>query len=99
MRIDVGRGWKKAILYLNDVEKDQQYASWTRSVHQAIMSLQYGMPPSVRRNLVTVMSVFDRLESLSSSGLEFGLQLILSSYPVRLGLLLVSQADVQECAR
>ena len=64
------------------------------------MSSQYGMPPSVRRNLSIVMSVIDLLESLRSSGLAFGLQLIQSSYPVQLGLvLLVSQADVQECAR
>jgi hypothetical protein len=41
-RVDVARGGKRAILYLNDVEKDQMYMQWPRSVHQMLMNLQYG---------------------------------------------------------
>lgn len=97
-RIDVGRGWKQAVMYLNDIEKDAQYADWTRSLRQMMMSMQFGMPPSVRRNLFTILAVVDPLQTAENAGFSLGMQLMQSSYPARVGALVVGEADIQACA-
>ena len=99
-RIDVGRGWKQAIIYLNDIEKDAQYAQWSRSLRQMMMNMQFGMPPTVRRNLFTILAVVDPVQaSAENAGFMLGMQLMQSSYPARVGALVVGQDDVQACAR
>lgn len=97
VRIDVGHGWKEAIIYLNDIEKDITYAQWTTSMQQMLMMTQYGMPPTVRRNLFTIMAVMDPITGDENSGLVLGLQLAQSSYPARMGVLVVAQSDVDQC--
>jgi hypothetical protein len=97
-RIDVGRGWKKAVIYLNDVEKDEKYAQWPRSVRQVFMAMQFGMPPSIRRNLFTILAVLDPIVGTENVGVALGKQLMQSSYPARLGVLLVGEDDVVACA-
>lgn len=97
-RIDVGRGWKQAVVYLNDIEKDSKYAQWPKSVRQMLMAMQYGMPPSVRRNFFTVLAVTNPLDSNQNVGITLAKQLLQSNYPARLGVLLVDNADVKSCA-
>jgi hypothetical protein len=96
-RVDVARGGKDAIFYLNNIEKDRQYRQWPRSVQQMLMSMQFGMPPMVRRNLFTMLAVIDPIENHSNLGLELGFQLMQNSFPARVGTLLVSAKDVQAC--
>mmetsp|Transcript_4454 Transcript_4454/g.6909 ORF Transcript_4454/g.6909 Transcript_4454/m.6909 type:complete len:1653 (+) Transcript_4454:54-5012(+) len=98
-RIDVGRKWKGAVLYVNDVEKDEMYMTWPRSVQQAVMSMQFGAPPTVRRNLFTILCVLDPLEenALHHAGLGLGSQLMQASYPVRVGHLIVNGQDIKKC--
>jgi UDP-glucose:glycoprotein glucosyltransferase len=113
VRIDVGRGWKKAVLYLNDIEKDAQYEMWPTSLRQMMMSMQYGMPPTVRRNIFTILCIMDPLQPLNeytnsenmnggagvveNVGFNLGMQLLQASYPARIGLLIASEADIQNC--
>ncbi|CAB9500382.1 UDP-glucose:glycoprotein glucosyltransferase [Seminavis robusta] len=98
-RIDVGRGWKRAVMYMNDIEKDAKYAQWPRSVRQMFMAMQFGMPPSIRRNLFTVLVVLDPVEDDTDNvGMTLGKQLMQGNYPARLGMLLVGAKDVKACA-
>ena len=113
VRIDVGRGWKKAVLYLNDIEKDPQYETWPTSLRQMLMSMQYGMPPTVRRNIYTILCIMDPLQPLheyrnsdnmnggtgvvENVGFNLGMQLMQASYPARIGLLMASASDIQHC--
>ena len=113
IRIDVGRGWKKAVLYLNDVEKDAQYEMWPTSLREMLMKMQYGMPPTVRRNIFTILCVLDPLQPwneftntemmnggngvVENVGYNLGTQLMQASYPARIGLLLASESDIQHC--
>jgi hypothetical protein len=101
-RVDVGRGGRTVIRYLNDLEKDAAYRSWPRSVRQMLMSLQFGMPPMVRRNLFTLLAVLDPTNPAKRRtphpGLTLGLELIQSSFPIRIGVLIVSESEVAECA-
>ena len=100
-RVDIGRGWQKAIIYLNDVEKDQQYKSWTRSFQQMLMGLQFGMPPSIRRNMYTITLVIDpTIRQNSDEGntpFDFAMKLVQSQYPARVGLVIVDSQDLEKC--
>jgi len=98
-RIDVGRGWKGAILYMNDVEQDAIYRRWPRSLQAALMNMQFGAPPSVRRNLFTILCVIDPIaeDALNHDGFQLGSQLMRASYPLRLGHLIVNNGDLNKC--
>ena len=99
-RIDVGRGGKGAIIYLNDIEKDAMYAGWSRSPQQMMQMMQFGMPPSIRRNVFTLLAVMDPIQPSSSHAtLQLAFQLIQGQYPARLGVLIASQTDIDECQR
>jgi UDP-glucose:glycoprotein glucosyltransferase len=99
-RIDVGRGWKNAVLYVNDIEKDEEYENWPRSIQNMMFAMQYGAPPSVRRNIFTVLAVVDPLlDEGGNHGLSLASQLMQGQYPARLGVLLVNQEDLNECAK
>ena len=99
-RINVASDDKNAVMYLNDIEKDSQYNHWPTSMQQMIMGMQYGMPPTVRRNLATILSVTNPLDG---GQMPFGKslfnQIAQANYPVRLGLLIVDDKDVAECAK
>lgn len=98
IRIDVARGWQKAVIYVNDVEKDSQYSSWPRSMQHMLMSLQMGGPPTVRRNMFTLLAVLDPMgDSLGNSAFNLAMQLMQSRYPARLGILIFDQGDLEKC--
>ena len=42
MRIDVARGGKSSILYLNNIERDSEFSSWPSSVRSLLYSMQQG---------------------------------------------------------
>ena len=96
-RVDVGRGGKRAVMYLNNVEKDRQYAQWPKSLQQMLMSLQFGMPPAVRRNLFTVLAIVDPIAGPSNMGFDMGVQMMDRSFPIRIAVLLVNEDDVNSC--
>jgi Glucosyltransferase 24/Thioredoxin-like domain/UDP-glucose:Glycoprotein Glucosyltransferase len=99
IRIDVGRGQNQAVIYVNDVERDVQYRQWPRQVKQILYSMQYGAPPSVRRNLFTMLAVLDPIKPALHAALQLGSQLMQAQYPARIGALLVSQVDLDACAK
>lgn len=98
-RIDVGRDWMGAIIYLNDLEKDEMYRDWPRSLKQAMMSMQFGAPPSVRRNLFTILSVIDPIteNAVEHPANNLGMQLMQAGFPARVGQLIVNQNDLEQC--
>ena len=93
-RIDVGRGGKKAILYLNDIEKDPEYKSWPSSMQEMFYRAQYGGAPTVRRNLFTMLVVLDPSSGMDHPALDIVGQLMNSQFPLRLGVLMVNDDDV-----
>jgi Thioredoxin-like domain len=62
-----------------------------------MMSMQFGMPPSVRRNLFTILAVMDPIRDASNMGWTVFAQLMQRQFPVRIGILLVSTEDVENC--
>jgi len=103
-RIDLATGDKDSVIYMNDLEKDRSYSHLSPSLKDMIMAMQYGMPPSVRRNLFTILAVIDPLEDKSrSAGTNYGLnligQLVQQEFPARLAVVVVSQKDVDTCVQ
>ena len=93
-RIDVGRGGKKAIAYLNNLEKDPGYQSWPR-VEEMMMRMQFGQGMAARRNLFTLLIVIDPVSGTGvHPAINIMTQLVNGQFPVRIGLLVVSQDDV-----
>lgn len=99
-RVNVEDGEAGAVLYMNDIEKDSIYKQWPTRLDQALMAMQYGMPPSVRRNLFTMLIVenpLDTQNNYNNIGRLMTMQLMQGQYPVRLALLIVDESDLKEC--
>lgn len=95
IRVDVGRGSRTAVLYLNDIEKDIEYRSWPRSVQEMLYRSQFGGAPTVRRNLFTMLVVIDPASrTIDNPALGVVGQLLRGSFPLRLGVLFVNDDDV-----
>ena len=101
-RIDLATGDDGSVIYMNDLENDRSYSQWTDSVSNMMIAMQYGMPPSVRRNLFTILVVVDPLED-DDDHANFGQalvnQLAQQEFPVRLAIVVVSQTDVDDCVQ
>ncbi len=98
-RIDLATGDKDAVIYMNDLEKDRSYSHVSTSVRNMLMAMQYGMPPSVRRNLFTVLVVVDPLQDENNVGQSMIAQLVQQEFPARLALVVVNQKDVDSCTQ
>jgi len=96
-RIDVGRGYRGAVTYINDIERDPQYRQWPRSIEQMLMMAQFGQPPTIRRNMFTMLLVLDPLSGDKDGMLDIAIQFIQASLPIRLGFLFVSNSDIDSC--
>lgn len=95
-RIDVGRGGKNAVLYLNDIEKDPEYSSWPTSMQEMLYRAQFGGAPTVRRNLFTMMLVVDPASGNPNPAIDAIAQLLNAQFPLRVGVLIVNEDDVAE---
>ncbi len=95
-RVDVGRGGRNAVLYLNDIEKDSQYRSWPVSMQEMLYRSQFGGAPTVRRNLFTMLIVLDPSSGADIPALNVVGQLMNSQFPLRLGVLLVNGEDLSK---
>jgi len=93
IRIDVGRGGKGAIIYINNVEKDKQYEQFLPSVS----ALAYGYK-QIRKNLFTILIVFDPLSGDDSQALRIALYLLQQNLPVRVGILMINNDDLSSFA-
>jgi UDP-glucose:glycoprotein glucosyltransferase len=99
VRIDVGRGGSNAILYLNDIEQDARYRSWSKSLQPLLYFGSYGPPTRIRRNIFTLIIVIDPLSvsTISSSVvlLDLAVRLLQGNVPLRIGLVIVKESDVK----
>lgn len=99
VRIDVGRGGSNAILYLNDIEQDARYRSWSKSLQPLLYFGSYGPPTRIRRNIFTLIIVIDPLSvsTVSSSLviLDLAVRLLQGNVPLRIGLVIVKESDIK----
>lgn len=89
-RLDIYRGSKGALVYLNNLEKDAQYKRWPSSLRQLLFpswQLQ-----TIARNLYTLTLVLDLEDPDSWEALATLRRIYSRQFPVRFSVLLVSQA-------
>lgn len=98
-RINVGSGYKGAVIYLNDIEKDPEYYQWPSKVQQMLMMMQFGNPPTIRRNMLTFLLVIDPFNTLTRTVelMNILLQMIQSGYPLRIGVIFSTKNDLNDC--
>ncbi|CAM9342800.1 unnamed protein product [Scytosiphon promiscuus] len=82
------------IAWLNDMETDEAYMSWSPSLQQlAYAGFQL---PRVRKNLCNVVIVADPTTPTGAETLQLLQMIVEQGLPVRVGLLLVSEKDLGE---
>lgn len=98
-RINVGSGYKGAVIYLNDIEKDPEYYQWPSKVEQMLMMMQFGSPPTIRRNMLTFLLVVDPFNASAKTVelMNILLQMSQSGYPLRIGVIFATENDLNIC--
>ena len=99
LRVDVGSGYRGAVVYLNDIEKDEEYREWPKQIQRALYGLQFGGPLTIRKNALTVLLVLDPFDVdegyLGTLGMI--LQMMQSGSPVRVGIVFAKNVDIDVC--
>ena len=94
IRIDIYRGAKGALHYINNVEKDPQYKRWPRSLRQLLYpSWQLH---ALSRNLYTLTLVVDLTEPAALRAISAMKDLYERVFPVRFSVLPISRSAVSE---
>ena len=99
LRVDVGTGYRGAVMYFNDLEKDEAYANFPKSVEEAMYAMQFRGTLTIRRNVLTVLLVIDPLNVkpalVETLGMIF--QLTQNGMPIRVGVLYATEEDIEHC--
>lgn len=93
-RLDIYRGSKGAIFYLNNIEKDPQYQRWPRSLRQLLMPSWQLI--AVARNLYTMTLIVDLTEPAAVKALLTLRDLYERVFPIRFSILLVSRPLIEK---
>uniref|UniRef100_A0A7S2RIH0 UDP-glucose:glycoprotein glucosyltransferase n=1 Tax=Mucochytrium quahogii TaxID=96639 RepID=A0A7S2RIH0_9STRA len=96
-RLDLRDGAKGAVVFVNNIEKDSRYRSWSRSV-QMLLRQSYQLIP-VRKNMYTSIIVINPASEASRSAMATVLDFIQRGAPVRYGFVFVDAEKVgdSEC--
>jgi len=90
-RVDVSRGAKHVVTFLNNLEKDDAYQQWPR--HLSVLLTPSWSLHQIRRNLFTIVAVADAL-TYEGALLIYQFQMMLNQhFPLRVGLVPVCSAD------
>lgn len=97
IRIDISKGGKHAVNFINNLEKDAAYKKWPKSLrvlNQPSWSLQ-----TIAKNLYTLVVVIDPTTVLGASLFLQILMMWQQEYPVRFGFVLACPSDNTDICR
>lgn len=87
VRIDVSRGGKHVVTFVNNLEKDAAYKRWSRSLR--MLNMPSWSLHTISRNLYTLIAVIDPL-SLDGAALSMQMNMMWQQqFPVRFGVVLM----------
>ena len=86
IRVDVRKGAKGAITYMNNIEKDAMYKAWSTDV-RALLKPSWQLH-QVRRNLFTLVLVIDPTSTEGLMAVMTCSQMIRQQIPIRVGIIL-----------
>ncbi|CAG9313509.1 unnamed protein product [Blepharisma stoltei] len=80
-------------VYINDLENDKKYSSWTKNYQAFLMS--YGNElEEVARNFFNIIAVLDIRTEAAWNSVQFALKMYLENWPVRIGFILIGNDPV-----
>ncbi|KAI6650004.1 UDP-glucose:glycoprotein glucosyltransferase 1 [Oopsacas minuta] len=79
----------KCVHYINDIESDIEYSSWTSSIHDLLRPTFPGVIRQVRRNLFNLILCLDPTKIESYYLLKSAEYFLRNLIPVRIGLILI----------
>merc|ERR1711871_1261583 len=92
VRVDVKKGSKGAVHFLNNLEKDKQYAQWPAELRMLLRpSFQLHQ---IRRNLFNLVLIVDPATDEGLAAIATSMQLLRQFIPIRVGLVLTSSTLV-----
>lgn len=71
------------ILFLNDIERNSAYNSWSPNLHALFMMGPPGSLRQIRKNLFTVVFIVDPTEPVSMEMLKLAEIIIMKKVPLR----------------
>ena len=80
----------KGILFINNIETDVEYISWTDNIKDLLRPTFPGVIRQVRRNFFILLICFDPFDPISYRLLESAKFFLSNSIPIRIALLLIS---------
>lgn len=95
-RVDISKGSKHAVIFVNNLEKDVSYRGWSKSL-QALFYPSWSLP-QLRRNLYTIVTVVDFF-SKEGIFMHSQVQMMLQQmYPIRFGFVPVCSSSASAAA-
>jgi UDP-glucose:glycoprotein glucosyltransferase len=79
------KGKLRAVVWLNDLERDKRYGRWSRSLKHLLIPT--GSLPQLRRNLFNCVFIVDLTQPLSLSVLAESIEMIQRNIPLRFGFM------------
>ena len=79
----------KSILFVNDIETDFEYLTWTSNIQDLLRPTFPGVIRQVRRNFFNLLMCFDPFDPLSYSLLKSANFFLSQAIPIRIALLLI----------
>jgi UDP-glucose:glycoprotein glucosyltransferase len=92
VRVDVKQGSKGAVHFLNNLEKDKQYAQWPSDLRM-LLRPSYQLH-QIRRNLFNLVLVIDPATDEGLTAIATSMQLLHQLVPIRVGIVLTSSTLV-----
>eukprot|EP00670_Eutreptiella_braarudii_P013123 CAMPEP_0174331002 /NCGR_PEP_ID=MMETSP0810-20121108/17122_1 /TAXON_ID=73025 ORGANISM="Eutreptiella gymnastica-like, Strain CCMP1594" /NCGR_SAMPLE_ID=MMETSP0810 /ASSEMBLY_ACC=CAM_ASM_000659 /LENGTH=791 /DNA_ID=CAMNT_0015446495 /DNA_START=72 /DNA_END=2443 /DNA_ORIENTATION=- len=87
------------VQWMNDIEKDSQYASWSSSVQELLKPSFYGQVRYSRRNLFTAIYLIDPSKKEQLAAQAVVSRFIAQSAPTRVGFVLVCPETLKQVQR
>jgi UDP-glucose:glycoprotein glucosyltransferase len=92
LRIDVKKGSADAVTFINNIEKDPEYAQLPTDL-SALLQPAYGLP-QVKKNLFNLVLVLDPTTEEGQSMMQMVSMIRMQQLPLRIGFVLTSKAMV-----
>lgn len=88
-----------AILFVNDIEKDQQYKRWSANLQDLLRPTYPGVLRTIRRNMYNLVLVVDPAKPESRAIIKLAESFVVHNAPVRVGLVFAVNSDASVSGR
>lgn len=88
-----------AILFVNDIEKDQQYKRWSSNLQDLLRPTYPGVLRTIRRNMYNLVLVVEPANPDARAIIKLAESFVVHNAPVRVGLVFAVNSDMSVSGR